>query len=99
LLAIVATELAVFLRGDGIGGAELFSLSLLEEFRDSQEKGLVSFRVGGGGLGVDCGTGGAGLFKGDSMGGEGAHEAEGNALLTLPIDAVLPGCSLCMELL
>ena len=61
LLVSVATELAVFRRGDAcvVG---IVSLSLLEELRESHENGLVSFRVGGGGgaVAVFSGTGGGG---------------------------------------
>ncbi len=45
LLVRVATELAVFLLGDVVGGG-VATTSLETELRDSQEKGLVSFREG-----------------------------------------------------
>jgi hypothetical protein len=56
----VAIDEAVFLRslfGEGkVGG---WTVSLGVAFRDSQEKGLVSFLVGGGGAGRLEGAGGA----------------------------------------
>jgi len=55
----VATELAVFLLGETVGGAGVWSL---EELLDNQEKGLVSFLPMGAGAGA-----GAGVFLvGDS---------------------------------
>lgn len=61
LLLIVAIEDAVFLRaslsGDGNGTTVSFCC---EVFRDSQEKGLVNFLVGGAGAGRVFEGGGAG---------------------------------------
>jgi hypothetical protein len=51
LLVRVAMELAVFLRGLCAGGDRVVSFSFDVLFRESQEKGLVSFRVGGPGGG------------------------------------------------
>jgi hypothetical protein len=100
LLAIVATDDAVFLRGDATGGGVLGSL--LEELRDSQENGLVSFRVGGGGFAGGCGGGAeieaAGLLTGGSVAG-GDQGTLGKALAMLPMDNVLLGCPFCVEFL
>jgi hypothetical protein len=97
LLVNVATELAVFLRADAWGGGDVeLSLSLLEEFRDSQENGLVSFLAGGAGAG--CGRGeatvlsnGPGLFDGDSA--EGDQGIVGRAFVMLLNDRVFPAGS------
>ena len=99
LLVNVAMELAVFLRGDGcVAGT---SFSLLNEFRESQEKGPVSFRAGGGGAvddvagggggGATAEAGGIGLRDGDSA--EGDHGIDGRALVMLLRDIVLLGGS------
>lgn len=100
-------ELAVFLRGDGcVVGT---SFSLLKEFRESHEKGPVSFRVGagvavddvvgggGGGGGATVVTGGNGLRDGDSA--EGDHGIDGRALVMLLRDIVLLGGSFSTGLL
>ena len=100
-------ELAVFRRGDG--WAVAVSLSLPVEFRESQENGLVSFRVGGGGAAVEAVAGGGGgggataearefgLRDGDSAVGD--HGIEGRALVMLLRDIVLLGCSFSTGLL
>lgn len=87
----MAIELAVFRRPVVwvCGGAE--SLSLLVEFRDNQENGLVSFRVGG----PECCGGGeatafidsTGLFDGDSPDGD--QGIGGRAFVMLLNDKVL----------
>lgn len=96
----------MFLRGVvPVGGDALVSLSLLVEFRESQEKGLVSFLLGGaGGLLSDEEAGGAaaaaaaapagagaGLLEGDSAGGD--HGIVGNEFVMLLKDNVLLGGS------
>jgi hypothetical protein len=107
LLVNVAMELAVFLRGDG--WAVPVSLSLPVEFRESQENGLVSFRVGGGGAVVEFVAGGGGgggataevrgfgLRDGESAVGD--HGIDGSALVMLLRDIVLLGCSFSTGLL
>ena len=105
LLVSVAIELAVFLRPEvETGGVEFASLSLLEA-RVSQEKGLVSFRVdgGGGGSSLDVGrsfaggggataaVGGIGLREGDVSAG-GDQGMEGRELVMLCREMVLLGC-------
>ena len=80
-------------------GADVLSLSLLAEFRESHVNGLVSFRVGGGGLAVPLAAGGGatafaggpGLFEGDSAGGD--HGIDGRALVMLLSESVLPADS------
>lgn len=90
MLVNVAIELAVFRRGEATVGGELLSLSLDTEFRESHEKGLVSFRLGGGGAtggGATDVTEGWGLFAGDSAGGD--HGIAGSAFVMLLKDRVL----------
>jgi hypothetical protein len=99
LLVRVATELAVFLLGEGVGCTAGGSLE--EELRESQEKGLLNFLpVGAGagkgvGAGAAAGTGGdgagaaaGGLFDRVSVGG-GDHGMGGSALVKLLKDMVL----------
>jgi len=93
LLIRVAIELAVFLLGDACTGGEVWLSLLLEVLRESHEKGLVSFRVGGCGLGSGGGEAtaandGLGLFAGDSAGGD--QGMEGKALVRPPRDSFLP---------
>lgn len=89
-------ELAVFLRGDLDGGGErLDSLSLPELFRESQEKGLVSLRVGApeaeaGGGGWTTGTGGSVDSEVDVTAG-GDHGMAGSELAMLLNDSVRGG--------
>ena len=100
---IVATELAVFLRGEVWEfGALLPSLSL-DEPRESHENGLVSFRVGGwkggwldGGEGTVAGATDIGLFDGDSA--EGDQGIAGRAFVMLLKEIARPAGS-CSETL
>jgi hypothetical protein len=97
LLVRVATELAVFLLGEGVGCTAAGSL---EELRESQEKGLLNFLPVGAGAGAGArataGTGGdgtgaggaGGLFDRASVGG-GDHGMGGSALVRLLNDMVL----------
>lgn len=95
-------ELAVFLRGElCAGGDGWLSLSLPVEVRESQAKGLVSFRVGGGGFeavggGATAGADGTGLLEGDSEDGD--HGIEGRALVMLLKDSVLLAMSFSVGL-
>lgn len=88
---MVATELAVFLRGDGVtctaGGS-------LDELRESHENGLLNFLpvVAGAGAGAGAGGGGAaagigGLLDRESVAG-GDHGMGGRALVKLLNDMV-----------
>lgn len=75
------------------------------EFRDSQAKGLVSFRVGGAGTGAGAVVGkevgtaaaggdcerGEGFLTGDSLTAGGDHGIEGRALVILLSESVLEG--------
>lgn len=93
----------MFLRGEAcVGGDDWLSLSLLlDAFRDSHEKGLVSFRVGAGGW-VTGGGGeaiaaidGPEVFEGDSVWGD--QGMEGRASVMLCRDIFLSGWSLATE--
>lgn len=88
----------MFRRGEACGGGEV-SFSLLVLFRDSQEKGLVSFLVGGPGGGgraaedAACGGGAAGTtgdLAGDGSAG-GDHGMDGRAPVMLLMDIFLGG--------
>jgi hypothetical protein len=100
LLVRVATELAVFLLGEGVGCTAEGSL---EELRESQEKGLLNFLPVGAGTGTGAGAGAGaaagkggdgagaaagGLFDRVSVGG-GDHGMGGSALVKLLKDMVL----------
>ncbi len=97
-------ELAVFRRA--VGWVVGRSLSLLEEFRESQENGLVNLRVGGGGAAVDKAGAGGGTtaewegfgLREESLGG-GDQGMEGRALVMLLRDSFLSCCSLWTGLL
>jgi hypothetical protein len=93
LLVTVATELAVFRRGEPVLViAEEVVFSFWPEFRDSQAKGLVIFRVGAGAGGiVVLGAGATGLvFGGESF--EGDHGIEGRDDAILLRESFFVGC-------
>jgi hypothetical protein len=96
LLIKVATELAVFLLGDG---AARVTGGSFDELRESQEKGLLNFLlvVAGAEAGAGAGAWGAaavaaGLLAGDSF-AEGDHGMGGRAFVMLPKERVLEGFS------
>jgi hypothetical protein len=96
---MVATELAVFLLGDGVGCTAGGSF---EELRESHEKGLLNFLPVGAGAGAGAAAGAAtgaggdgaaaggagGLFDRESVAG-GDHGMGGKALAILLKDMVL----------
>lgn len=81
LLVSVATELAVFLLGDGAADAEFCSL---DELRESHEKGLLNLRP----VEAGAGAGAGGLFDQESF-AWGDHGMGGRALAMLLRDIVL----------
>lgn len=96
---MVATELAVFLLGEGVGCTAGGSF---EELRESHEKGLLNFLPVDAGAGAGAGAGAAtaaggdgataggagGLFDRESVAG-GDHGRGGKALVILLKDMVL----------
>lgn len=86
---MVATELAVFLLGEIAVGGDVAVFSFVE-FRESQEKGLVSFREGPGGAAGGGAEVGFGCLGGDSF-WPGDHGMDGRAFVMLLRDNVLEG--------
>ncbi len=90
----MAIELAVFRLGEPVlGKTDGATVSLWPEFRESQEKGLVIFRVGGGGGGgTVVSVGGTGLVLGGDSAFEGDHGMAGREDAMLLRESFFVGC-------